>query len=223
MMQRDRKREGLRECRAAWLVVVNVREYREIEAGDRTPSLDTYNGSPSCTGGRRGGAEAVHIALGMAHDSPRRLAMNRGVAAFVCGLALAACTSQTTDHFPTPAVPEGAVARLEIVGVPEGAPPAIFERHVSADGPWQQKLLSLVRKYLPRLFPRPLDQPDDCSIGGDLVATFADGTKLSYGPCVRPDSINRLWAAMMYAIHPPCAPACGPNGEPPPQIEGNGG
>jgi hypothetical protein len=42
MMQRDRKREGLRVCRAAWLVGVSVREYREIEAGDRMPSLDTY-------------------------------------------------------------------------------------------------------------------------------------------------------------------------------------
>jgi len=42
MMQRDRKREGPRLCRAAWLVGVSVREYREIEAGDREPSLGTY-------------------------------------------------------------------------------------------------------------------------------------------------------------------------------------
>jgi transcriptional regulator with XRE-family HTH domain len=42
MMRRDRKREGLRVCRAAWLIGVSVREYREIEAGDRMPSLDTY-------------------------------------------------------------------------------------------------------------------------------------------------------------------------------------
>jgi transcriptional regulator with XRE-family HTH domain len=42
MMQRDRKREGLRVCRAAWLLGVSVREYREIEAGDRTPSPVTY-------------------------------------------------------------------------------------------------------------------------------------------------------------------------------------
>jgi DNA-binding XRE family transcriptional regulator len=42
MMQRARKREGLRVCRAAWLVGVSVREYREIEAGDRQPSLGTY-------------------------------------------------------------------------------------------------------------------------------------------------------------------------------------
>ena len=42
MMRRDRKREGLRVCRAAWLIGVSVREYREIEAGDSIPSLGTY-------------------------------------------------------------------------------------------------------------------------------------------------------------------------------------
>jgi predicted transcriptional regulator len=42
MMQGDRKREGLRVCRAAWLLGLSIREYREIEAGDREPSLDTY-------------------------------------------------------------------------------------------------------------------------------------------------------------------------------------
>jgi hypothetical protein len=42
MMERARKREGLRVCRAAWLVGVSVREYREIEAGDRIPSPGTY-------------------------------------------------------------------------------------------------------------------------------------------------------------------------------------
>jgi hypothetical protein len=42
MMQRARKRERLRVSRAAWLVGVSVREYREIEAGDRTPSPGTY-------------------------------------------------------------------------------------------------------------------------------------------------------------------------------------
>jgi transcriptional regulator with XRE-family HTH domain len=42
MMQRARKREGLSACRAAWLIGVSVREYGKIEAGDRTPSLGTY-------------------------------------------------------------------------------------------------------------------------------------------------------------------------------------
>jgi hypothetical protein len=43
MMQRDRKREGLRVCRAAWLVGVSFREYRELEAGTRFPSFETWN------------------------------------------------------------------------------------------------------------------------------------------------------------------------------------
>jgi transcriptional regulator with XRE-family HTH domain len=42
MMQRARKREGLRVCPAAWLIGVSVRQYREIEAGDRTPGPSTY-------------------------------------------------------------------------------------------------------------------------------------------------------------------------------------
>jgi DNA-binding XRE family transcriptional regulator len=41
MMEDDRKRRGLRICRAAWLIGVSVQEYREIEAGDRMPSLET--------------------------------------------------------------------------------------------------------------------------------------------------------------------------------------
>jgi transcriptional regulator with XRE-family HTH domain len=43
MLRRDRKREGLRLARAAWLIGVSVRELREIEAGERYPSFDTYD------------------------------------------------------------------------------------------------------------------------------------------------------------------------------------
>jgi hypothetical protein len=42
MLERDRKREGLRVCRAAWLLGVSVREYRDLEAGDRFPESGTY-------------------------------------------------------------------------------------------------------------------------------------------------------------------------------------
>ena len=34
MMRRDRERLGLRECRAAWLLGLTVREYRALEAGN---------------------------------------------------------------------------------------------------------------------------------------------------------------------------------------------
>jgi hypothetical protein len=41
MLERSRKREGLRVCRAAWVLGVTVRECRELEAGDRVPNGDT--------------------------------------------------------------------------------------------------------------------------------------------------------------------------------------
>ena len=41
MMQRARKREGLRVYRAAWLLGVSVREYRDLEAGERFPDSVT--------------------------------------------------------------------------------------------------------------------------------------------------------------------------------------
>jgi hypothetical protein len=34
MMRRDRERLGLRECRAAWLLGLTVRQYRALEDGD---------------------------------------------------------------------------------------------------------------------------------------------------------------------------------------------
>jgi len=42
MLERGRRREGLRICRAAWLLGVIVREYREFEAGERTPDPETW-------------------------------------------------------------------------------------------------------------------------------------------------------------------------------------
>jgi transcriptional regulator with XRE-family HTH domain len=43
MMQRARKREGLRVCRAALLVGVSIREYQELEAGSRWPTFETWD------------------------------------------------------------------------------------------------------------------------------------------------------------------------------------
>jgi transcriptional regulator with XRE-family HTH domain len=43
MMRRARKREGLRVCRAAWLLGISVREYREIETGSRSPTFETWD------------------------------------------------------------------------------------------------------------------------------------------------------------------------------------
>jgi hypothetical protein len=42
MLERGRKREGLRVCRAAWLLGMSVREYRETIDGERPLSFDAY-------------------------------------------------------------------------------------------------------------------------------------------------------------------------------------
>jgi hypothetical protein len=43
MLETDRKRWGLRVCRAAWLLGVSVRQYRELEAGTASPSFETWD------------------------------------------------------------------------------------------------------------------------------------------------------------------------------------
>ena len=42
LLENGRRRDGLRICRAAWLLGVTVPEYRELEAGERVPDADTY-------------------------------------------------------------------------------------------------------------------------------------------------------------------------------------
>ena len=43
MLERDRKRCGLRVCQAAWHLGVTVREYRELEAGTRFPTFEQWD------------------------------------------------------------------------------------------------------------------------------------------------------------------------------------
>jgi hypothetical protein len=41
-MLRARRREGLKVCRAGWLMGVSIREYQGLEAGERVPDFDTW-------------------------------------------------------------------------------------------------------------------------------------------------------------------------------------
>jgi hypothetical protein len=43
MLERDRRREGLRVCRAAWVLGLSVAEYRQLEAGTRSPTFETWD------------------------------------------------------------------------------------------------------------------------------------------------------------------------------------
>jgi len=42
MMRRDRERQGLRVCWAAWLLGVSVRRYRELEEGEEYPNHEEW-------------------------------------------------------------------------------------------------------------------------------------------------------------------------------------
>jgi hypothetical protein len=43
MLAQDRKRAGWSVGQAAWRIRVSVREYRELEAGARSPSFETWD------------------------------------------------------------------------------------------------------------------------------------------------------------------------------------
>jgi hypothetical protein len=43
LMPKARKREGLRICRAAWLLGLTVRQYRALEAGELMPDTDLWH------------------------------------------------------------------------------------------------------------------------------------------------------------------------------------
>jgi predicted transcriptional regulator len=43
MLEEDRRRAGWSVGQAAWRLDVSVREYRELEAGDRTPTFETWD------------------------------------------------------------------------------------------------------------------------------------------------------------------------------------
>jgi hypothetical protein len=127
-------------------------------------------------------------------------------------LVAAACTGGRQGSSPPPAVaeiPPKQIVRIQTIPVPEG--PVAPEFTLNPTGNRFSRPLSEIQQYIPAPLPEPLVQPPHC-FGGNLVVTFADGSKVTYGPCQRPDSINNLWAGMMYVIDPECAPRCGPGG-----------
>jgi hypothetical protein len=124
---------------------------------------------------------------------------------------LAACTHETAEQLhppPSPVRGHGKIVGMWLAPQPDGpVSPQFLQNAASHDPPGIP--LTTVERYLPRPLPAPLDQ-QGCTTGGDLIVQFADHYRLSYGPCNRPRSINRLWAQMVYA-DPSCRPACGPN------------
>ena len=101
----------------------------------------------------------------------------------------------------------GPIVYVRIEPVPEGpnAPPFVLD-----PGP-DQLSIRMIRRFIPRPLPEPLDQGFDCGFGGNLTVAFEGGARLVYGPCRRPESIDRLWAEMVRVItEGACEPVCGP-------------
>ncbi len=135
-------------------------------------------------------ATVAFVLVGVAGSGPLRGLFHRGKG-----------TISATAH--------GGVVRVNLFAIPEGPPAPAFERgphHVLGSRP-----LSRIERFIPDPLPVPLDQ-NGCTMGGDLVITFADDEKITYGPCHRPASIDHLWAEMIYVLDPGCAPRCGPGG-----------
>jgi hypothetical protein len=119
-------------------------------------------------------------------------------------------------HRSIDATAHGGIARLEIQPYPEGPVPDTFDRTPSGK---VERPLRLVTPYIPSPLPAPLYQGPTCAFGGNLIIRFADGAQVTYGPCRRPASIDRLWAWMIYTLdNGRCLPNCGPGGKPGPEV-----
>jgi Helix-turn-helix domain len=66
MLEEDPKRAGWSVGQAAWRLGVTVREYREIEAGARTPSFGTWDRISDCSADHR-------RSRWQAHEEPTRM------------------------------------------------------------------------------------------------------------------------------------------------------
>lgn len=92
----------------------------------------------------------------------------------------------------------GGIESLQLVPFPEGPDSPLFERTPAHDG---SVPLSTVVDEIPDPLPAPRWQGLTCGMGGNLVVTFADGQSVTYGPCKRPASIDRLWDSMIAALN----------------------
>lgn len=132
------------------------------------------------------------------------------VAATVVALGFA-CLGPFTPvfHRPIPISPNGGVAEIDLVPIPEGPPGVPFQRTPTVEA---FRPLAQIERFIPDPLPAPLFQ-GLCSSGGNMVVILGNGKQVTYGPCHRPASIDQLWAEMIYfEENAECAPRCGPGG-----------
>jgi hypothetical protein len=98
---------------------------------------------------------------------------------------------------PISASEHGGIESLQLVPFPEGPNSPLFE---DPPAPTSSLPLSTVEGSIPEPLPAPRWQGIACNMGGDLEVTFADGETVSYGPCKKPASIERLRQRMLEVL-----------------------
>lgn len=115
------------------------------------------------------------------------------VAAALVGLGVAGIGPLTTVFYrPTPISANGGVAEIDIQPIPEG-PGLVFQRNPTSRG---VRPLAQIEQLIPDPLPAPLFQ-GLCGMGGNMVIILGNGKRVTYGPCHRPASIDRLWAEIV--------------------------
>jgi hypothetical protein len=130
--------------------------------------------------------------------------MRKPIVAFL-GLVILALTAGWLLGFgppwgvgrPISASEHGGIENLQLVPFPEGPNSPLFE---DPPAPASSVSLSIVEGYIPDPLPAPRWQGVACGGGGDLVVTFVDGETVSYGPCKKPASIERLRERMLAVL-----------------------
>ncbi len=85
-----------------------------------------------------------------------------------------------------PIAPNGGVAEIDIVPIPEGPPSVPFQCTPTAQ---EFRPLAQIERFIPDPLPAPLFQ-GSCGIGGNMVVILGNGNQVTYGPCFRPASIE---------------------------------
>ena len=98
---------------------------------------------------------------------------------------------------PISASEHGGIESLQLGPFPEGPNSPLFE---DPPAPASSVPLSAVEAYVPDPLPAPRWQGIACRMGGNLDVTFVDGGTVSYGPCKKPASIERLREAMLEVL-----------------------
>lgn len=137
----------------------------------------------------------VHQSVGKSNMMKRWLVMLIIVLAVVLiWLAIARPGPLSAVYYQSiPVAASGGVTEIDVVLVPEG--PTLSVRDVPSRAGGVIPLAS-VQRFIPDPLPAPEFQWI-CDRGSDMVITLRSGKQVTYGPCRRPASIDRLWTELV--------------------------